>query len=567
MSCAVLAMMTAAWLSASGLAGQLSQLNDGSCTAEQNKPHSGQSADPSTTPRQPADKAEQTPAKPKWPVSRETTYFTEPLDKDGYVDYLAAWNAYFGKDVVPQNNAYALLIQAIGPRPAEKVRLPDDFFRSLNIAPLPDEGEYFVPFNRFVHQRIRPKSEEEWQEKFDQLRQATQHPWKEDDLPLVADWLRVNQKPLELITQAAQRPQWYRPLLLRSSKSRRAILTALDLSDLQLMREVNQALRARCMLRCARAQRKLAWRDLLSAGRLSRLVQREPTTLGSLIGLAMENAACRTVPVYLEASQPDPETLRSLLREWQRLPPRPSLADKLDVGERIVCLDSFQYWHRHGSPPGEDSGWQLPLVQGLMPWKKMLTTVNVWYDRLSAAAREPDHARRQKAYDALESELQKLLAGTEQLKLRDMLVLLTLRPGDKLGERIVYMLLNLSLPAIRDAQQSFDRSEQYARLAELAIALEMYRAETGSYPQRLEDLSPKYLPTLPMDIFSGRPPIYRRTERGYVLYSVGPNGRDDAGRTADDQPPGDDLRFEIPVPMPKQRSPRDQNAKPDQPDV
>lgn len=226
------------------------------------------------------------------------------MDKGGYVDHLAAWSAHFRKGVVPQNNAYALLIQAIGPRPAEKVLLPDDFFRSQGIALPPDEGEYFVPFSRFVHQRIRPKSEEEWQEKFDQLRQAAQHPWMEDDFSLVAGWLRVNQKPLELTTEATQRPQWNRPLLLPRSKSRRAILTALDVSDLQLMREVNQALRARSLLRCARRQTKLSWRDLLSAGCLSRLVQREPTTLGSLIGLAMENAVCPTVPVHPEASHP-----------------------------------------------------------------------------------------------------------------------------------------------------------------------------------------------------------------------------------------------------------------------
>lgn len=66
----VLAMMVATWLSANGLAGQLSQPNYGRCTTEQNKPRSSQSADLSTTPRQPADKAEPTPAKPKWPVSR-----------------------------------------------------------------------------------------------------------------------------------------------------------------------------------------------------------------------------------------------------------------------------------------------------------------------------------------------------------------------------------------------------------------------------------------------------------------------------------------------------------------
>jgi hypothetical protein len=87
-------------------------------------------------------------------------------------------------------------------------------------------------------------------------------------------------------------------------------------------------------------------------------------------------------------------------------------------------------------------------------------------------------------------------------------------------------------------------------LTKLAIVLHIYRLENGQYPERLQDLVPKYLPRLPEDLFSGQPPIYRRTEKGFVLYSVGPNGKDDGGRTAEDSPHGDDIRVQIPVPEP-----------------
>ena len=56
-----------------------------------------------------------------------------------------------------------------------------------------------------------------------------------------------------------------------------------------------------------------------------------------------------------------------------------------------------------------------------------------------------------------------------------------------------------------------------------------YRAETGEYPKTLAELSPAYLPEIPQDIFSSKPLIYRPTDSGYVLYSVGENMTDDGG--------------------------------------
>ncbi|MCH8829899.1 MAG: hypothetical protein IID45_10010, partial [Planctomycetes bacterium] len=38
-------------------------------------------------------------------VSRETTFFTEPVDQDGEVDYVAAINRHYGRGVTPENNA------------------------------------------------------------------------------------------------------------------------------------------------------------------------------------------------------------------------------------------------------------------------------------------------------------------------------------------------------------------------------------------------------------------------------------------------------------------------------
>ncbi len=57
---------------------------------------------------------------------------------------------------------------------------------------------------------------------------------------------------------------------------------------------------------------------------------------------------------------------------------------------------------------------------------------------------------------------------------------------------------------------------------------------------------PKYLAELPGDVFSAKAMIYKPTAAGYLLYSVGVNGKDDGGQLISEEPRGDDLRVRIP---------------------
>jgi hypothetical protein len=68
------------------------------------------------------------------------------------------------------------------------------------------------------------------------------------------------------------------------------------------------------------------------------------------------------------------------------------------------------------------------------------------------------------------------------------------------------------------------------RLTETRLALEFYRREHGDWPAGLQDLVPKYLAAIPPDPFSTSTLIYRRQDDRFLLYSVGPDGRDDGCR-------------------------------------
>src|SRR5262245_24986909 len=89
--------------------------------------------------------------KPRFAIAKETTYFTAPLDKDGYVDYVAALNAHFSKGVTPSNNANLLLWQAIGPKPEATA----EYFRLLGVDPPAEKGDYLVDLYSFLQQRFK----------------------------------------------------------------------------------------------------------------------------------------------------------------------------------------------------------------------------------------------------------------------------------------------------------------------------------------------------------------------------------------------------------------------------
>jgi hypothetical protein len=68
-----------------------------------------------------------------------------------------------------------------------------------------------------------------------------------------------------------------------------------------------------------------------------------------------------------------------------------------------------------------------------------------------------------------------------------------------------------------------------ARAAQVALVVEQYRRAEGDLPQNLGLLMPNRLQTVPDDPIAGKPLRYLRLGRGFVVYSVGQDGKDDGG--------------------------------------
>jgi hypothetical protein len=72
-------------------------------------------------------------------------------------------------------------------------------------------------------------------------------------------------------------------------------------------------------------------------------------------------------------------------------------------------------------------------------------------------------------------------------------------------------------------------AEARLRLLMTDLAIRQFQSERGVYPKRLDELVPEFLQALPRDPFGTNGFIYRPQTNGFLLYSVGPDGKDDGG--------------------------------------
>jgi hypothetical protein len=99
-------------------------------------------------------------------------------------------------------------------------------------------------------------------------------------------------------------------------------------------------------------------------------------------------------------------------------------------------------------------------------------------------------------------------------------------------DRSRYLLAALLMPALNTVENKFVTAHTINQQARTACALELFRRTHGTFPERLEELSPDLLDKLPHDIMDGAPMRYRRTtEGGFELWSIGLDRKDDGGKS------------------------------------
>ena len=499
---------------------------------------------------------------PKVTISKETTYFTEPLRPDGGIDYVAAFNQRYSRGVTPENNAAVALLQAIGPKDIDK-RFRKRYFEMLSIPELPETGDYLVDDEILpeYEKAKKPLTPEEAlsQKLWNQYDAAKQTPWSKKDYPLLATVLERNEKPLQVFAEGMKRPQFYSPLIPSFSGNEIPPLVACINPLHSKMRLAMRLLAIRATLRLHDGDVSSAWQDIMAMYRFGRMESQPSQSIGFSCFMAWEgqgDANKATMQLSQHAGLTAAQA-RECCRQLQSLPAMHPFWKSCDESDRCCEIESIM--ELANSKSAEASGFagggeipeaektkQLRHVRALnclvirkgVDWSEVLQRYNVWYDRLVDVNKSLTYVQAFAKHTALVAETkqqtdritQSVLSGKTQIG------------GDMTAKEHAQTIANLAFGMIYSLDDQilgfnckcYGQTEE--NMALITLALAGYRADhQGTYPKTLAELMPAYIDTLPKDLFTGDNLRYQNENGGYRLYSVGRNGKDDGGRNFNDK--------------------------------
>jgi hypothetical protein len=285
------------------------------------------------------------------------------------------------------------------------------------------------------------------------------------------------------------------------------------------IRTLAQALHSLVLCELHRGDRDAAHRHAIALIGMAQLHSKAYTLVDQMIRNAVSDLVTDAVWELLQTDAWSDIQLAALQHGLESLSFMDAVARSFEV-ERAMALALFPSW---GNAPGP---WTPPSVQQLPP-----------SDRLHAF-----FWRRLWAEKDLLAYLQysQVMINTFRL-LHNGLLFIEVRPDLDLAfqtltsqmEGVRQMRYWFSSSVILNANRAAEtliRSETSRRLAITAIALERHRSLTGTWPQHLSELVPRFLNQPPIDPYSGNSLLYRFTPNlRYTLYAVGPDGLDKNG--------------------------------------
>jgi len=488
---------------------------------------------------------------PKVKISKETTYFTEPLRPDGGVDYVAALNRLYSKGVTPENNAAVAIWQAIGPKENElSKQTRKQYFAMLGMQELPKRGDYLVPLEESFGDRSTPQEIA----LLEQCCVAEGLPWSRKEYFRVATLLERNEKPLNAVVKGLKRPRLYLPLVPLGDVQ---LTACTDLTWAFATSAMVEWLEVRAMAKLYDGHVAEAWQDIRAIYRLGQMESCQPCV--SCEGASAYSHAVIAAAVLTEYANLTAAQAKEYLEELQALPPmRPdwqscneterciaieqlmSLVDTRELDSTISMAERDEYGNTIERPSKAEQKLLRSAIEQLVANKsvdgtELLLRHNAWWNRLVEANKCSTWLETSAKFDALLAE-----ARDEAKRTAEVVLSGKPTPVGKMSpkEKAQHLAKLVGLPyrvCVSKCGMSCEIELQTREnMVELALALAAYRVEhRGKYPNTLAELVPAYLRAIPKDLFTGEDFHYKLEMAGYALYSVGQNGKDDGGRERD----------------------------------
>jgi hypothetical protein len=326
-----------------------------------------------------------------------------------------------------------------------------------------------------------------------------------EDLAVLAEYVRQDQRAIDLLQDATSRPaavfdiDWDRGIETPLPHLAKLRLTARFLAAAAIVaaHQGNQA-------------------EALDRVRMGLVVARhtsgDPSLIGQLVVIAIDGITRRAAEYVLAQGPLPEESARRLADEVGRVDYWQRYVVAMQT-ERVIGLDAFSRVRR-----GQDL---RALIGDAEVGRSRRERLYVWaYSRFLRPVLYADELQYLQCLDELETY--------GSLTLHERASARTTPDGEPPVPRWA-ILTRTTVPVFSRIDLRFEVASAQRRLPQTALGLQVYRQRHGRYPAALSELRAMGW-VVPVDNFSEQDLVYRRQGASYLLYSVGPNLRDDAGQ-------------------------------------
>lgn len=352
---------------------------------------------------------------------------------------------------------------------------------------------------------------------------------------LLLQWIADNQQPLDLVRQGNQKP-YYWQAYGHGGEAKTELVSVL-LPHLGDYRHLVFLMCWQALLKAEDGDLELAFDDFLEVYSFGRHLRGQHTTLvEQLVAIAIEAMAVAQLRTIADAHLNDLNvSLLNTIR--QRFQQKISEHDfkvsfeskKLfmyDELQRSFTQTRFGRSHLYLPRLSELGLFGIePEQVGVPDWFSVLAVLHPRI--LTHPDREETREQIEHFCDVIEGLGQKTPASLrkENIEIDKHL--------EDIAEKNLF--LKMLTPALGKVSQLSYRIQADSVATLTILAVLQYEKTHGEYPDSLEILvEAGLLEALPMDPFSDQPLVYRRTEDGFTLYSVGLNITDDGGVLGND---------------------------------
>jgi len=380
----------------------------------------------------------------------------------------------------------------------------------------------------------------------------------QDKLKKLQNWVASNEKNLVHVIRGAEKPYFWFEL-----KSEDGSLWMFDYDyDLALVRDIAFLIVYKAQLEAMNGSIDVAFEDLITVLKMACQLGDSEISLVKLLGLAEEVFVYDSVLCILYYCNPSMVSIRKFGSNIRQI--KPISVDDLDFKwdrshiqdfvQRIFTDDSQGNGHIIPTKHTKEQMSKYLFIRWFSKEPDMLR--QGWLEKIREFVgeifgidlyAEPSritiysHIIYRALFGPYRKQTMKMIENDFEYfeKFKKMTLLQLKKQGiesdqDLRENRPIHLLSNF-LPAFYRYVELYRRGIITRGALIATIAILQYKNDTGRLPKSLEQLvSEGYLNELPMDIYSDKPLVYKKTGDNFILYSYGADFDDDSGTYIDD---------------------------------